>query len=363
MNRRRFLGFISTGAIPLAGCTGSNEGQVQTTTVTTTDASKPPKTTTKDPTDTPETTETTEEPSTTETETTAPEDVAAEHIQSTTALLEEAITTYAYFEGEQNASILNVTATSESFDRHQIDAKVVDARNELSTAESNAVEGQEETISKLRELTKFLSQIAFAQAKLAGGYQSAQEAEDALHEAQFGDVWSEGGQTKNAGAGARTYLDAAVAESSAESCSVVGNLSESTYTKKVDQIKAEASAIQTIGQQLRRLRDGMREYDRATTEYRKPAYKYSKQYFNNANNLFTKITESIATQDHKSPVGSLYSDIDCFAGAMAGTTEHLKKASDAGLDNDTETLDEEDKKATEAFLSCEVVREILGEIY
>lgn len=346
MNRRSFLGLTSLTTLSLSGCISEDEDRADTT---------------SDGTTTPESTAITTGPpsTTTETMTTTPENDATEKILRARSLLEDAIRLYASAGGEQNASIVDVDATTSSFPRRDIERKVYAANRALSDADSTATDGQRQTITTLKRVGQFVVRAASAQGAVIRAYNGANRAKDALYETRWPNVKSYGRMARTSGLRGEHYVDRATQDSSPESVTAVSGVTPSEYTAEVTQLKGQANALRAIGEQFLRVEDGIWKYRDAVPQYTDETYSRAADNFAAATDAFSSVETAIENQDHKNPVASTYADLNCVSGGLAGATEHMQKAAVAAQNDDRETQEEEEDKAATEFHSCDVLEEIL----
>ena len=346
------------GLLTLSGCIGGDQQAVKTVTVRVTKNPTTTSTRTSTTTHEPKTRTTTTE-TTTATSTPDPADIAAAQIETATAHLTDAFSIYVDYAGNINASFLTVTATTTNFNPSPIEQHVENTETALSKADANASEQQKTTIQKLREVAEFLRFAARTQAELVSGYQAVTKANNAFRAARWGNISKYGTDTELSGKLAAKLVTETKKRSSVNSTTALDVLSKSLYTKKVTQLENQASALQTLGIQFKRLDTATWQYDEGIAEYNNEDYQNAVGSLAAAHEDFSRIVDSIQNQEHKQPVSGLYSDVKCFSVALRNACQHFKQAAEA---NNSETREKYEEKGDNALKSCAVVQDILGEV-
>ena len=276
MDRRSF---VAAALLTVAGCGQSPTTETPTATGTATET--PTQTATSTATETPTETATetptqtaTETPTETATETpelSQREERAATALTNATRELTQAIGTYV---GEDNDSLVDVSAASESFDRIQVIGDISDADNHLETARDTASSRQQARLAGVEDAREFLRLSVDAQTALIETYGHVERGRDAVSDENADAVESAIRSLRDSRRRAERWFTRITEQTDAEPVSVVPALPVSEYEAKVGQFEAELAGFESLREFLDRLRAAVatlsdaKRFDRVDRERR-----------------------------------------------------------------------------------------------
>ncbi len=252
INRRRYLGLAA--AVAVAGCSEAASSRVASDTATNTTTSTA-GTATETATDTPtatdsggtstETTDASSEPETETTADTAETGSTAQHIVAAQDALAAAYSAF-LTEGDEKA-LADVTAASYPFENGEVLAAIDDANRALGWAAArNSTPDQEQTITDLESIARFLETVAREQERLATAYWWLEDVPDLFFEEAHSTLGDYLDAAADLGSETDRALDDLEASIDASAARSVEAFDADAVSGKLEQMRAEIEAIDAM---------------------------------------------------------------------------------------------------------------------
>jgi len=350
--------------VPVVGGDGTETGTT-TTGPTTTETSVPTETETETLTDTPTETETptgTETP--TETETPTPsqaERTAAEQITTARDFLSDALSAYVGFAEDEESTLLDVDA-SVDVTPSAVTQPVSDARTALDEVPDGANAEQETTVAQLRGVGTVLGQGVRCQADLYDAYEEFLFVVDRIYAESLAGVPDNIGQLRSERDRAQGFFDTLEADSGAADMTAFEDISESTYTDKVEQFRAELDAFSEIADAMTTFRRGMDALEEAISAYREENYRTAREEFPTADSELAAVSDRLLALEAPDSVAEKVSEIVTVTNVLANGSREMARASRAGFEGRSSDRRDAFEAAEAAFRESEFVVDTIDSV-
>lgn len=370
MRRRSLL--ATAGLVLFAGCeqgpgTGTDTTDAETTATTTgQQGTSPPGAATTSPdaaTETlsePQPTEqTTQTDTATETETetatrSRAERRAADQIDTARGHLSDALSAYLTFVDAENPTLLDVDA-SVSVTISDVTAPISEARTALNEVPQGANEDQQATVDELRGVATFLDQGIRCQAQLYFAYDEFQFVVERIYNENLAGVPDDIGRIREKKDRASGFFETLQSDSDPSDFAAFEDISQNTYTRKVDQFDAEIAAFTTLADAMTAFRDGMDAFNEATDAYVSRNYRDARELFPTADEEFGVASDTLSSMDAPESVAGTVSELVDVTRVLSNGSQDMARASRAGFEGRTGDRNDAFEAAEEDFQSNEIV--------
>lgn len=344
MHRRKFLATL--GATAIAGCTAQTAPtEDQSTTVPPTEQPTTSRPTTE------RTTERTAERPTDEPESTPT--FGEELLDRGRTHLEAAIEAFVESGAGEDPTIVDVSAATTEFSRHDVGNEYRAAKEDLLRAKEYTEGSQADTVDDLLEIAEFVDALGFAQIQLVNSFERVNTAVRTLYTESYGELEDDVddiGYHRNLAAQHATSLRDTFDASTFEA---VEFLTGAQFEAKVAQIDRELATFDGLVTHLDGIAAAMEAFEADVAKY--TTRNYDGVVF--AASEFEEARDGLAAIEPAESLGAIVEELTCVFEALAGGTDVMQRAVLSRQNGDNSTASEYEADAEAEFQSCETLVE------